>query len=69
MSAQSLQKHGFEIVGRELDEGIKEAALSQQLGYHGKDVQRMWQDQYAHVSVEEAAVRYELKLTLERNKE
>ena len=65
MSATSLQKHGFEIVGQEIDKGIQKAAVSQQLGYHGEDVQRMWREQYAHISAEEAAVRYELKLTFE----
>jgi GNAT superfamily N-acetyltransferase len=64
MSAESLQKHGFEIVGQELDKGLREGAVSQQLGYHGVDVQRAWQEQYAHISAEEAAVRYELNLTL-----
>ena len=66
MSARSLQTHGFEVVGQELDEGIREAAVSQQLGYHGEEVQRMWQEQYAHISAEEAAVRYEMRLSLER---
>lgn len=65
MSASSLHKHGFEIVGQELDEGIREAAVSQQLGYHGEEVQRTWREQYAHFSAEEAAIRYEMKLTLE----
>ncbi len=66
MSAASLQKHGFEIVGQEIDGGIQEAALSQQLGYHGEEVQRTWQEQYAHISAEEAAIRYEMRLILER---
>jgi GNAT superfamily N-acetyltransferase len=65
MSVASLCKHGFEIVGQEIDEGIRDAAVSQQLGYHGEDVRRMWQEQYAHLSVEEAAVRYEMRLILE----
>jgi GNAT superfamily N-acetyltransferase len=65
MSAVSLQKRSFEIVGRELDEGIREAAISQQLGYHGEEVQRVWREQYAHLSAEEAAVCYEMKLALE----
>jgi GNAT superfamily N-acetyltransferase len=64
MSATSLQKQGFEIEGQEMDDGLQEAALSQQLGYHGQDVQRMWQEQYPHISAEEAAVRYEMRLGL-----
>jgi GNAT superfamily N-acetyltransferase len=66
VSAQSLQKQGFQVIGQDLDPEIREAAVSQQLGYHGEEVQRMWQEQYAHVSAEEAAICYELKLTLER---
>jgi GNAT superfamily N-acetyltransferase len=64
MSAASLQKQGFEIVGQEVDDGLQEAALSQQLGYHGEAVQRVWEEQYAHISAEEAAVRYEMRLVL-----
>jgi GNAT superfamily N-acetyltransferase len=64
MSVTSLQKQGFEIVGQETDDGLQEAALSQQLGYHGDQVQQMWQEQYAHISAEEAAVRYEMRLGL-----
>jgi GNAT superfamily N-acetyltransferase len=64
MSATSLRKQGFEVVGQEVDDGLQEAALSQQLGYHGEAVQRAWQEQYAHISAEEAALCYEMRLVL-----
>jgi GNAT superfamily N-acetyltransferase len=64
MSFRTLERMGFEVVAHEVDPGIREGVVSQRLGYHGEDVKRMWDEQYADISDDQAATRYTLRLRL-----
>ena len=64
MSARALEKHGFEVMGQRIDEGLREGAASQIAGYHGQDVQDVWRDGHVGVTAEDAALRYEMRLLL-----
>jgi GNAT superfamily N-acetyltransferase len=64
MSYRTLERMGFVVTGQEVDPGIREGVVSQRLGYHGEDVKRMWEQQYADVSDDEAAMSYTLVLRL-----
>jgi GNAT superfamily N-acetyltransferase len=64
MSYRTLERMGFIVTAREVDPGIREGVVSQRLGYHGEDVKRIWEEQYADVSDNEAATSYTLVLRL-----
>ncbi len=64
LSVTAYKQAGFEVVDQQMEPGIKEAVVSQRLGYHGADIQRLWETEYAGISDEEATMWYTVRRVL-----